>query len=103
MLTLSFQMAILGQFGRLVHVPSNERNMTSLFKKYAKWFVELNDIWNQATAFRCQTNQEAFVKSVRNLGYVLYKMGLVEDIPGLSTAYVRENYLYSARALEAFA
>merc|ERR1711915_85002 len=81
----------------------NERNMTSLFKKYAKWFVELNDIWNQATAFRCQTNQEAFVKSVRDLGYVLYKMGLIEDIPGLSTAYVRENYLYSARALEAFA
>jgi len=80
-----------------------EKNMTALFKKYAVWYTQLDNIWDQVTSFRCQSNPAEFIKAIRGLGYALHKMSLVEDIDGLSNAYVRGNYAWSARALDAFA
>jgi len=80
-----------------------EKNMTALFAKYAVWYSQLDDIWNQVTFFRCQANPKVFVESIRELALVLYRMALVEDIEGLQNDFTRKNYLYSARALEALA
>jgi len=80
-----------------------EKNMTALFSKYADWFNQLDVIWSQISSFRCQDDPSVFAKAARDLGYVLYKMGLVEDIPNLQNDYTRENFFFSARVLQALA
>ena len=51
----------------------NEKNMTALFTKYASLFTELDGVWSQVDALMCQADGQTFVKSVRDLAYVLYE------------------------------
>merc|ERR1719481_64428 len=63
------------------------------------WMVFGPNLWPSSVK---KTN-EGFVKSIRDLAYVMDKMANVENIPGIQNAKSRENLAYSARALFATA
>ena len=50
-----------------------EKNMTTLFTKYADLFTKLDGVWSQVEALTCQADGKTFIKSVRGLAYVLYE------------------------------
>merc|ERR1719348_582578 len=55
-----------------------EKDMVTLFTKYAKMYTELDGVWSQLLQLRCQADGQTFVKAVRDLAFVLDKMSKVK-------------------------
>merc|ERR1719369_1793060 len=75
--------------------------MTALSSKSADLLFYLNDLYPQLESFVCNKQRDIGVTAMRDLGIVLYKMSLLEDIPNIVTQGFRDYLYRSARILEA--
>jgi len=78
----------------------SQSNITAITMNYANMFLLLDELWTDVSSYICLTDPEAGVKAIRDLALVLYKLSLVEDIPGLQTRDTAENFEYAAQIVE---